>query len=348
MMPQALEENMTSRYEEAGVSIDAQDRAIADIKQHVADTETPRVLSAIGSFGGLFDISFPEMKAPVLVSSADGVGTKLKVAMMVNRHDTVGQCLVNHCVDDILVQGARPLFFMDYIATGKLEPGVVAEVVKGMSVACQENEMAILGGEMAEMPGFYAPGDYDVAGFIVGVVDRERILGADRVADGDLLIGLPSTGLHTNGYSLARKVIFEEQGLAPADSLPGGHGETVAEALLAVHRSYYPELAPLLADDRIQAMAHITGGGFVDNLPRVLPASLDARIELASLQVPPLFQFLVEKGGVSRDEAYRVFNMGIGMILIVQADNAEAVMHHCQGAVQMGAICPGQGQVVLA
>ena len=339
-----------SRYEEAGVSIDAQDRAIAQIKSHVNSTQTDRVLSDIGSFGGLLDIRFPEMQYPVLVSSADGVGTKLKIAFDADRHDTVGQCLVNHCIDDILVQGARPLFFMDYVATGKLRPDVVADVVAGMAVACRESGLAILGGEMAEMPGFYNAGEYDVAGFIVGVVDKAKLLGADRVRKGQKLIGLASTGLHTNGYSLARKIIFEECGLKLDDLVPGTEAR-VDDALLAVHRSYFKALEPHLEADRIQAMAHITGGGFLDNLPRVLPADLDASIDTGAYEVPPLFRFLVERGGVEREEAYRVFNMGIGMILVVEEAQQEALMADLEQAgmapCALGEIVAGEGKVQL-
>ena len=339
-----------SRYEEAGVSIDAQDRAISRIKAHVKGTETREVLSGIGGFGGLFDASFPGIEHPVLVSSADGIGTKLKVAFDANRFDSVGQCLVNHCVDDILVQGARPLFFMDYIATGKLEPGVVEDVVAGMAVACKENGAAILGGEMAEMPGFYKDGEFDVAGFIVGVVDKRKILDGSKVAKGHKLIGLPSTGLHTNGYSLVRKILFEELGMKLTDPLPGA-GKSVENALLAVHRSYYGCLKDLLARDLIQAMAHITGGGFLDNLPRILPDGLDAVIETNAYETPPLFKFLVEKGKVEREEAYRVFNMGIGMILVIAPENEASVLSHFQDlgetAYPMGEIVSGSKKVRL-
>jgi len=339
-----------SRYEEAGVSIDAQDRAIESIRRHVRDTRTARVLSDIGSFGGLFDISFPEMEKPALVSSADGVGTKLKIAFMAERYDTVGQCLVNHCVNDILVQGARPLFFMDYIATGKLRPETVEALVAGMAQACRENETAILGGEMAEMPGFYQPGEFDVAGFIVGVVDQAKILGADRVRAGSKLIGLASTGLHTNGYSLARKILFEEQGLSVADELPGC-GQSVADALLAVHRSYFPAVWSLLQNDAVQAMAHITGGGLLDNLPRVLPEGLDAAVRLDAFEPPALFRYLVEKGGVDREEAYRVFNMGIGMALIVdpgrEAETLAEMSRYGLEAWPLGEIVAGRRQVRL-
>jgi phosphoribosylformylglycinamidine cyclo-ligase len=339
-----------SRYEQAGVSIDAQDRAIDNIKTAVASTRTPRVLSDLGSFGGLLDARFEDMEAPVLVASADGVGTKLKIAFDANRHDTVGQCLVNHSINDILVQGARPLFFMDYIATGKLHPDVVADVVKGMAVACKQSGLAILGGEMAEMPGFYQAGEYDVAGFIVGVVDRTKLLDGSRVKVGDKLIGLPSTGLHTNGYSLARKIVFEEQGLTLSDKIPGTN-QTVEDALLAIHKPYYKVLADLLADDAIAAMSHITGGGFLDNIPRILPKDCNAAIDTQSYEVPGLFKFLVEKGEVSFEEAYRVFNMGIGMILIVEADRADSVTEHlkAQGEepVALGEVVAGEGVVTL-
>ncbi len=339
-----------SRYEEAGVSIDAQDKAIEGIKDHVKSTETSRVLSSIGGFGGLFDIRFPQMEQPVLVSSADGIGTKLKIAFDADKHDTVGQCLVNHCINDILVQGARPLFFMDYIATGKLEPHVAIEVVKGMAVACRNEGVAILGGEMAEMPGFYSPGEYDVGGFIVGVVDRPKLLGPNRVKPGQKLIGLPSTGLHTNGYSLARKVIFEEKGYALTDKLPG-MDVNVADALLAIHLAYFKTLEPLLDQDQIAAMSHITGGGFLDNMPRILADDCDAVINTKAYEVPPLFTFLKEAGGVEDEEAYRVFNMGIGMILVVEEAHEEAVLAHVSkvlpGSCKLGHIVGGSGKVVL-
>lgn len=313
-----------SRYEEAGVSIDAQDDAIHRIKAHVKQTETPRTLSTIGSFGGLFDISFPEMQHPVLVASADGVGTKLKIAFDADRHDTVGQCLVNHCINDILVQGAAPLFFMDYIATGKLKPHVVEKVIQGMSVACREGGLSLLGGEMAEMPGFYNAGEYDVAGFIVGVVDRPKLLGPQRVKVGQKLLGLASSGLHTNGYSLARKIVFEEQGLKLEDTFPGTD-RSVADVMLAIHRPYHAVVKELLAEDRIAAMAHITGGGFLDNIPRVLPEGVDVVVRKSAWELPPLFRFFLERGGVEEREAYRVFNMGVGLVLMVEPEHEQAV-----------------------
>lgn len=340
-----------SRYEEAGVSIDAQDAAIDRIKSHVKKTETPRVLSELGSFGGLFDISFGEMKHPVLVSSADGVGTKLKIAFDADKHDTVGQCLVNHCIDDILVQGAKPLFFMDYIATGKLKPHVVEQVVYGMTVACRQSGLALLGGEMAEMPGFYNANEYDVAGFIVGVVDRDKVLGPQRVKAGQKLLGLASSGLHTNGYSLARKIIFEEKGLKLDDPFPGMEG-TVTDALLAIHRPYFSLVEELLKEDKIEAMAHITGGGFLDNIPRVLPPDLDAKVNRKAWDVPPLFRYFVEEGGVDEQEAFRVFNMGVGLVLMVDPANEDAVaaVLEAQGeqVYRLGETVAGSGKVILS
>jgi len=338
-----------STYEEAGVSIDAQDQAIAKIKSSVAKTKTRRVISELGSFGGLFDISFPEMDHPILVSSADGVGTKLKIAFSLDRHHTVGQCLVNHCVNDILVQGARPLFFMDYIATGKLKPDVIANVVEGMAIACKENQMAILGGEMAEMPGFYQVGEYDVGGFIVGVVDRKKILLSENVKEGQTLIGLTSSGLHTNGYSLARK-IFDDLGLKVTDKMPGCDS-TIGEQLLSVHRSYFHTLWPLLESDSIFGMAHITGGGFLDNVPRVIPENCDVQIHLNSFPSLPIFDFLVKEGRVSTEESYRVFNMGIGMVLMVDGDDAPGILEFLNKeqlqAYIIGTVTAGSGQVHL-
>jgi len=339
----------SSRYEEAGVSIDAQDKAIDGIKESVSRTATNRVLAGIGSFGGLFDGRFSELEHPVLVASTDGIGTKLKIAFDSGRHDTVGQCLVNHCIDDILVQGARPLFFMDYIATGKLKPEVVTDIVKGMAVACSANDCAILGGEMAEMPGFYNAGEYDVAGFIVGVVDKHKVLGAHNVKAGQRLLGLSASGLHTNGYSLARKIIFEEQNLGLNDKIPGMQ-ERVVDVLLAVHRSYYPILQPLLERNLVQAMSHITGGGFLDNIPRVLPKDVDAVIRRDAYPIPPLFQFLKSAGALD-DEAYQVFNMGIGMVLMVDPEDEAQAKEALQAAGEqvwdLGQIEVGSGRVRL-
>jgi len=303
-------------YAAAGVDIDAQDRALVRVKELARSTATPGVLSEIGSFGGLFTLEPENPSGIVLVASADGVGTKLKVAQMAGRHDTVGEDLVNHCVNDILVQGARPLFFLDYLATGRLDPEVAVAVVAGIARGCRLNGCALLGGETAEMPGFYAPGEYDVAGFIVGSVRRDRMLLPTRVQPGDVLVALPAKGLHTNGYSLARKVFFEVCGLAPGDLVPE-LGQTVADALLAVHRSYLQALAPLLEADLVHSAAHITGGGIPDNLPRALPAGLGAEVLLDSWDEPRIFGFIRRSGGIPEGEMRRTFNLGVGMILAV-------------------------------
>jgi len=317
-------------YRAAGVDLEVAERAKAGLKELVGKTRDRNTLSEMGLFGGLYAV--PEnVRNPVLVSSADGVGTKLKLAFLTNRHDTVGRDLVNHCVNDILVQGARPLFFLDYLATGRMEEGVVTQVVKGVAQGCLENECALLGGETAEMPDFYAVGEYDLAGFITGVVERERILDGSRIRRGDVLIGLGSAGLHTNGYSLARKIVFEEMALGVDDPLPG-LDSAVGEALLWVHRSYAPALRPLLDQERIHGLAHITGGGIPGNLPRILGEGLGARIDTESWEVPPLFSILQEGGRVERAEMFRVFNMGVGMIAIVDGSDADSICGALNGA----------------
>jgi phosphoribosylformylglycinamidine cyclo-ligase len=309
-----------SRYASAGVDIDAKMRAIAASKEAIRSTFTAGVLGDVGSFGGLFRPDFSRYDEPVLVASTDGVGTKLKIAAMAGRHDTCGADLVNHCVNDILVQGAEPLFFLDYVAVGRVEPGVIEDVIGSVARGCRENGCALIGGETAEMPGVYADGDYDVAGTIVGVVDRAKILDGSRVRSGDVLIGLPSAGLHTNGYSLARKIVFDELGLSPHDTVKACGRRTVADLLLAPHLSYLRTLRPLLEEGLVHAMAHVTGGGFYDNLPRVMPDNVGVTIKYGSWPVPPLFEFLAEKGNVGAEEMFRVFNMGIGMVLFVPAD----------------------------
>ncbi len=309
----------TSSYAAAGVDIDAKMGAVSRAKEAIRSTFTQGVVGDVGGFGGLFRPDFTGMSDPLLVASADGVGTKVKVAIAAGIHRTVGQDLVNHCVNDILVQGARPLFFLDYFATGKMRPEIVGEVLEGLALACRENGCALLGGETAEMPGMYADGDYDLAGTIVGAVDRPKLLDGSRVQEGDLLIGLPSSGLHTNGYSLARKIFFEDLGMSPQTTVAELNGQTVAEALLAVHRSYLEPVLPLIENLLLSAMAHITGGGFPDNVPRVLPDGLDAVIHPDAWSWPPLFRFLMEKGRIAPAEMLRVFNCGIGMVLIVPA-----------------------------
>ena len=332
-------------YRASGVDLDAAERAKDRLKALVASTRDENTLSELGLFGGLYQVP-AGMDAPVLVSSADGVGTKLKVAFMAGRHDTVGQCLVNHCVNDILVQGARPIFFLDYLATGTMDEAVVTDVVTGVALACRENGCALLGGETAQMPEFYADDEYDLAGFIVGLVERGMVLDGTRIGEGDVLIGLRSSGLHTNGYTLARKIVFERMGLGVDDLLPGVD-RPVGEVLLDVHRSYLKPLWPLLQADRIHGLAHITGGGLPGNLPRVLGEGLGAVVERSAWDPGALWHTLAEAGGVDRDEMYRVFNMGAGMIAVVDAAEADAVLADLRGAGEdawiMGAIEKGTG-----
>ena len=314
-------------YGDSGVSIDAADDAKHRIKRLVESTYTKGVVGKFGGFGGMFRMP-SEAKKPILVSSADGVGTKIKVAIEANRHDTIGHDLVNHCVNDILVQGAIPLFFLDYLATGRLSPAIAEQVVSGMARACAENGCALLGGETAEMPGFYADGEYDLAGFIVGAVERSRVINGRTIVPGDVLIGLPSTGLHTNGYSLARRIVFERLGLE-VDSLLPGLGVTVGDALLATHRSYLGVLRPVIDRQLAKGLAHITGGGITENLPRILPDGVCAEIRRGAWDVPALFTLLQDAGGVADDEMYRAFNMGIGMIVACGEPDADAVLVRC-------------------
>src|SRR5215475_6660792 len=314
-------------YAAAGLDIDAANRATEKIKELARTTFNARTLSEIGSFGGMFDAAFPRMQQPVLVASADGVGTKLKIAFATGIHDTVGRDLVNHCVNDILVQGARPLFFLDYVATGKLSPEVVASVVEGVTNGCRENGCVLLGGETAEMPGFYQEGEYDIAGFIVGVVDREKIIDGKTIAAGDVLLALPSAGLHTNGYSLARKLFFEVAGYEP-DTRLDELGMTAGEALLLPHLSYLKPLDGLLDRGVIKGLAHITGGGLTDNIPRILPEGTAVRIERGSWPIPPLFELLRRLGNVSDAEMYRTFNMGVGMVIVCAENEAAGVEQH--------------------
>ena len=321
-----------SAYREAGVDIDAQDEALDRVKDLVRATSTPGVLSELGSFGGLFRPDLSGMEEPVLVSSADGVGTKLMVAGLAKNYSTVGRCLVNHCVNDILVQGAEPLFFLDYVGAGVLEPQSVVQLVEGVSVACRENGCALLGGETAEMPGFYRPGDYELVGFVVGLVDRPKILDGSKVRAGDALIGLPSAGLHTNGYSLARRVFFDRLGLSVNDAVPNVEPRrTVGEWLLDVHRSYLAALRPFLGRPELHALAHITGGGLTDNLPRTLPEGCRAVVHTDSWEIPEPFRAIERYGEVGRQEMLRVFNMGIGMVVTVSASAIDGVLATLRG-----------------
>jgi len=332
-------------YAAAGVDIDAQDRALAEVKRLARATFTRGVLSEIGGFGGLFTLEPDNPAGTVLVASADGVGTKLKVAQLAGVHDTVGADLVNHCVNDVLVQGARPLFFLDYLATGRLEPGVAVQVVAGLARACSANGCALLGGETAEMPGFYAPGEYDLAGFIVGAARRDRLLRREAVQADDALVALPSDGLHTNGYSLARKVFFEVLGLAVDAEVPE-LGRTVAAELLRVHRCYLAAVAPLLDGGLVRSAAHVTGGGIADNLPRALPEGLGAEIDLGSWDEPAVFRLIRRAGRVPEDDMRRTFNLGVGMILVVAGEHVGVVLERLAShgpAWLIGRVVAGSG-----
>ena len=334
-------------YRTAGVDIDAADDAKHRIKAHVLSTLTAGARGEFGGFGGMFRVP-TDVPKPVLVASADGVGTKLKVAIDAGRHDTVGHDLVNHCVNDILVQGASPLFFLDYVAMGALEPAVVEGIVAGVAAGCRENGCALIGGETAEMPGVYTPPDYDLAGFIVGYVDEDAILGPSRVREGDVLIGLESTGLHTNGLSLARRIVADRMRLTVDDPFPGD-GRSAADVLLAIHRSYLKALRPVLAS--IHAMAHITGGGIPGNLNRALPPTLDAQVNSNAWAVPNLFQQLQRAGGVERPEMFRTFNMGVGMVVIAPPSSVDTLIAGASAADvrswTMGRITAGSGRVIL-
>ncbi len=349
-----------SAYAAAGVDIDLGNRVKATLPQLLARTHRREVLGKVGGFGGLFALDVRKYREPVLVSSVDGVGTKLKLAFALNRHDTIGQDLVNHCVNDIAVLGAEPLFFLDYLGTGRLEPHVFTEIIRGFATACAENGCALIGGETAQMPGFYRQGEYDVSGTIVGVVEKSRMLnGQKTVRRGDVVIGIASSGLHTNGYSLARQILFKKLRLTPSSSVPGSR-KTLGEELLQVHISYGPLVQALIRQFNsrlparsgappVRAFAHITGGGFVDNIPRVLPGGCDVVIQKHSWEAPPIFRLLAERGGVAEAELYQVFNMGIGMVALVAADQAEPVLKFIHArkhpAWIIGQVVKGRGEV---
>jgi phosphoribosylformylglycinamidine cyclo-ligase len=334
-------------YAAAGVDIDLGNQVKAGLPQLLASTRRREVLGRVGGFGGLFALDVKKYRQPVLVSSVDGVGTKLKIAFAMNRHDTVGQDLVNHCVNDIAVLGAEPLFFLDYIGTGKLKPRVFVDLIRGFAKACAENHCALIGGETAQMPGFYQDGEYDLSGTIVGVVEKTALLDGKTIKPGDAIIGLASSGLHTNGYSLARRILFDRMKLTPKSRV-AGLGATLGEELLKVHVSYGPLTRAVSKKFEVKGMAHITGGGFIDNVPRVLPKKCDAVIRKGSWDVPPIFQLLAAKGGVQEGELYQVFNMGIGMTLIVAAGKADAALRFIrarrQAAWIIGEIVPGAGK----
>ncbi|MEI6339707.1 MAG: phosphoribosylformylglycinamidine cyclo-ligase [Verrucomicrobiota bacterium] len=334
----------TKAYAQAGVDVDLGNAVKRGIQSIVRSTHGPQVLGKIGGFGGLFRADFKGMKDPVLVSSMDGVGTKLKVAVAASRHDTVGQDLVNHCIDDIAVLGAKPLFFLDYIAAGKLEPKIFTALLTGFAKACKVGGCALIGGETAQMPDMYRHGEYDVAGTIVGVVDRPKMLDGSLVKTGDVLLGLPANGLHTNGYSLARKILFDTLGLKISSRLPELR-LPLGEELLRVHRNYQPLMASLPAG-LLHAAAHITGGGLLDNLPRVLPRGCQANIRRTAWTVPPLFRLLESGGRVDPVEMYQIFNMGIGMVLIVAKKRAAEAQKLTKGKL-IGEIVEGSGTVVL-
>jgi phosphoribosylformylglycinamidine cyclo-ligase len=336
-------------YKDAGVNIDAANAAKARIKQLARRTFNEHVMTEIGSFGGMFSARFSDARDPVLVASCDGVGTKLKAAFATGIHNTIGYDLVAHCVDDILVQGARPLFFLDYIATGKLEPEVIAQIVEGLARACTEANCALLGGETAEMPGFYPEGEYDVAGFIVGIVDRPKVIDGSRITAGDVVIGLPSLGLHTNGYSLARKLLFDVAGYQIDQQVPE-LGCTVGEELLKPHKNYLPALARLIEHEGvIKGLVHITGGGLVENIPRILPRNVDVVIKEGSWPVLPVFDLLQKIGQVPRDEMLRTFNLGLGMIVITHPQHAAMVKDQLMQAREpfyvVGEVVDGESKV---
>lgn len=337
-------------YRDAGVDIDAGNRAVELMKRSVRATYRPEVLGDIGGFGGLFALNTAKYKEPVLVSGTDGVGTKLRVAFLMDKHDTIGQDAVAMSVNDILVQGAEPLFFLDYLAVGKLEPEKVADIVSGVAAACKESGCALIGGETAEMAGFYPDGEYDIAGFAVGVVDKSRIITGEKVRPGDVLLGLPSTGLHSNGYSLARKICFEHMKFAP-DHPVAELGKTIGAELLTPTRLYPKVCLPLFDAFDIHGMVHITGGGFYDNIPRVLPADCNAEIDTEAWPKPEIFTLLQEWGQVDWREMYRTFNMGIGMILAVPAEQAEAIQQFLsergEACYRIGSVTAGDRQVCL-
>lgn len=331
-----MPENLT--YAAAGVDLNAADEAVSRIGKLAKATYTPNVLAGVGPFSGLFRLDLKEYTEPVLVSSCDGVGTKLKLAIRWNRHTTIGADLVNHCVNDILTSGAKPLTFLDYIAIGKMDPNVIAGIMEGFASACRENGVALIGGETAEMPGIYKQGDYDVAGFITGMVERSRILDGSRLKGGQALIGLRSSGPHTNGYSLIRRIIFDLNDFGYDDKPESLDGVTIGEALLAVHRSYLNVVRPLLDADLVHAMAHITGGGIPGNLIRILPENIAAVVDTTLWRTPDVFNFLQQTGRVARDEMFRVFNMGIGIILVVDADKTRDILKMLADSGEQGMV----------
>ncbi len=352
----------TKAYAEVGVNIDLADRMKGGLKESLKSASRPEVLGAVGGFGGLFDLSKSKYKEPVLVSSIDGVGTKLKIAFESGKHKSVGMDIVNHCIDDISVIGAEPLFFLDYLGLGKLEPKVFKQILAGISEACASANCALIGGETAQLPDMYSKGEYDIAGVIVGIAEKKKMLSGSTIRPGDVVIGLPSSGLHTNGYTLARKVIFDKAKLTLKDKVPGTR-QSIEKALMVPHTNYAPLLQPLLAkfnqgrsskfrkDNAVFGIAHITGGGFTGNIPRILPEKVDVEIETSSWEPLPIFKLIGEKGGIDFDEMYEVFNMGIGMTLVVDGKQADEVLEFCHAngckAVKIGQATKGTGKVQL-
>lgn len=352
----------TKAYAQAGVNIDLADRMKGGLKESLKSASRPEVLGAVGGFGGLFDLSKSKYKEPVLVSSIDGVGTKLKLAFESGKHKSVGMDIVNHCIDDISVIGAEPLFFLDYLGLGKLEPKVFKQILAGISEACAATNCALIGGETAQLPDMYSKGEYDIAGVIVGIVEKKKMLSGSTIRPGDVVIGLPSNGLHTNGYTLARKVLFDKAKLGLKDKIPGTK-ETLEKALMVPHTNYAPLLQPLLAKfnqgtsskvrkgNAVFGIAHITGGGFTGNIPRILPESVDVEIDTKTWEPLPIFKLIGEKGGIDFEEMYEVFNMGIGMTLVVDKKEAESVLSFCHengcAAVAIGQAVKGSGKVNL-
>lgn len=334
-------------YADAGVSIDNANKAVAKIREYARSTFNERTLTEIGSFGGMFAGAFPDMAEPILVASADGVGTKLKLAFETGIHNTVGADLVNHCVNDILVQGARPLFFLDYFATGKLDHDVTASVVEGMARACRENGCVLLGGETAEMPSMYVDGEYDLAGFIVGVVDKSKVIDGRSITPGDVVLGIPSKGLQTNGYSLARKLFFEVGGYKPSSYIDE-LGTTVGEALLETHASFLRPLEGLLDRGVIKGLVHITGGGFLENIPRILPEGVSVEINRGTWPELPIFGLMQRLGNVEEKEMFRTFNMGVGMIVVCSGDDKAVVVNQLKDSYEIGVITDGLGTVKLS
>lgn len=344
-----MEKELT--YRDAGVDIDAGNYSVQLIKDSVRSTYRPEVIGDLGGFGGMFALSLGKYKEPVLVSGTDGVGTKLRLAFLLNRHDTIGQDAVAMCVNDILAPGAEPLFFLDYLAVGKLLPEQVAAVVKGVAGACKESGCALIGGETAEMSGFYPAGEYDIAGFAVGVVERSRIITSDRVRAGDVLLGLPSSGLHSNGFSLVRKIVFDVKRFKGDEAFPELGGKPLGEELLTPTRLYPRLCLPLIRDFDLHGMAHITGGGFYDNIPRALPKNMGAEINAGAWEMPPIFRLLQEWGNVAWPEMYRTFNMGIGMVLIAAAGEAAKIKAELAKAgetvYEIGRVVPGEHKVTI-